>query len=153
MSIDNDELTTGATWVVVADASRAEIFSRTKRRSPLEAVQLLEEPAARAREQDFDADAPGRSFDSGGQGRHAMEPEQSGRERLREDFARRIGDELEAGRLTNQFNRLIIVAAPAMLGVLRGQLGDPTSALVRMEIDKDMTGQAPEAIARLIDDQ
>lgn len=141
----------GFTWVVVADASRADFYKRQARRGQLEVVQRLAEPRARDREQDLVADAPGRAFDSGGQGRHAMEPDHTTKQHLREAFAQRIAAALEEGRVAGQYKQLVIVAAPAMLGDLRRRLSDTTSKLVAAEFDKDLAGHDPAEIAALID--
>lgn len=142
---------TGVTWVVVADASQAEIYMREKRFSELESVQRMTEPAARMKEGDLVADSPGRSFDIRGGGRHAMEPDHSEKERIRADFAGRIAAELEAGRNAGQFQHLAIIATPDMLGALRASLSATTRRLVVLEASKDMTGMEPAAIAREID--
>lgn len=141
----------GYTWVVVADASRADLYKRQTRRSPLELIESLAEPRARGKEQDFSADAPGRAFDSGGQGRHAMQGDHTTKQHLREVFAQQIAAELEAGRQAGHFKQLIIVAAPAMLGDLRQQLSAATTKLVAAEFSKDLAGEEPTAIAALID--
>jgi protein required for attachment to host cells len=148
-----DQPLTGVTWVVVADAGRADIYSRQKRFSPLESVQCLTDAEARSREHDFASDAPGRSFDSHGQGRHAMEPGQSAKDHLREIFVRQVTDTLESARIANRFQHLVIVAAPALLGELRAQIGGATQKKIVAEVGKHMTGQSPVAIASLIDGQ
>jgi len=153
MSRQTSELSGGQTWVLVADASRANIYSRHKRYSQLEAVQSLTEGQARAKEQDLVADEPGRTFDRAGQGRHAMEPTHTEKEHLRTRFVHRITDLLESARQSGQYKQLIIVAAPAMLGELRGQLDAATLACVVAEFNKEMTGQQPDVIAKLIDTQ
>ena len=151
MTNKTSELMTGVTWVVVADASRADIYSRQKRFSPLEPVQSLTEPEARSKERDLASDAPGRAFDIGGAGRHAMEPDHTGKEHLRESFVRRIADVLETGRNTDRFQKLVIVAAPAVLGELRAQLSSVVQRQVVAEFDKHMTDQDMADIVRLID--
>ncbi len=153
MSRQTSEISGGQTWVLVADASRANIYSRHKRYSQLEAVQSLTEGQARAKEQDLVADEPGRTFDRAGQGRHAMEPTHTEKEHLRTRFVHRITDLLESARQSGQYKQLIIVAAPAMLGELRGQLDAATLACVVAEFNKEMTGQQPDVIAKLIDTQ
>ena len=141
----------GFTWVVVADACRADFYTRQTRRGQLEVVQSLAEPRARDKEQDLVADAPGRAFDSGGQGRHAMEPDHTAKQHLREAFAQRVAAALEDGRQAGHYKQLIIVAAPAMLGDLRPRLSDATSKLVTAEFSKDLAGHDPAEITALID--
>ena len=141
----------GYTWVVVADAARADFYNRVTRRSPPELMGGFAEPRARGKEQDFAADAPGRSFDSSGRNRHAMEPDHTVKQHLRETFAQQIAAALEEGRQAGHYTQLIIVAAPAMLGELRHQLSDPTGKLVVAEYSKDLAGHDAAAVAALID--
>ena len=141
----------GATWVLVADARRADVYRRATPSDPLEPIQHLEDDAARAREQELVSDKPGRAFDSGGQGRHAMEPPHTAKQQLRTAFAQRIVHALAEGRRAGAFEQLIIVAAPAMLGELRAQLDGPTAVRVTAEFDKDLAGQDVAAVQRLLD--
>jgi protein required for attachment to host cells len=151
MSDRANDLSSAVTWVVVADASQADIYSRQKRHSKLELVHQLAEPEARSKEQDFSSDAPGRTFDSSGQGRHAMEPDHTGKEHLRTIFAQRIAAVLESARQSDHFGGLILVASPALLGELRKHLNKPTRRLVVAEFSKEITDQKPETIEKLID--
>ena len=151
MPTNADTLTRGDTWVVVANASRADIYSRQKKHGPLEVVQCLTEDKARAKERDLVADEPGRSFDSVGQGQHTMEPQHTEKDRLLTGFARRIAHVLESARQAERFGRLVIVAAPAMLGELRHQLDDVTAQHVTAEFSKELTDRDPETLAKLLD--
>jgi protein required for attachment to host cells len=137
----------GVTWVVVADASQASIYERHTRRGPLELVETFTETSARAAEHEILADAPGRTFDSFGAGRHAKQPEHTVKQNLREAFARHIAEFLEAGRKSNRYAQLAIIAAPTLLGELRRHLGNPTMQLLDTEIPKHMTTATPAEIA------
>ena len=129
MRKNSGELPTGATWVVVADSSRADFYIRPKHFSPMESVHSLTSPDARTKERDLGSDTPGRSFDIKGSGRHALEPGQTARAHLRENFARQIADALDKGRIANEYQHLIIVAAPKMLGDIRIKLSSATRQL------------------------
>jgi protein required for attachment to host cells len=153
MSGQTSERSGAEIWVLVADASRADIYSRHQRRSPLEVVQSLTEDQARAKEQDLVADAPGRAFDRAGRGRHALEPAHTEKEHLRTNFVHRITKVLQSARQAGRFKQLVVIAAPAMLGALRGQLDEATVACVVAEFNKEMTSQQPDVIAQLIDAQ
>lgn len=152
MGNDSDTPIGSPLWVVAADSTRAEIYRRRKRFSELELVRTLLEPMGRAKESELSSDAPGRAFDSAGAGRHAMEPEQTAREHLRESFARRIAEELDGGRTSGAYRGLVLVAGPDMLGALRGRLSRATQRLVALEIVKDMTGMDAACIAAEIDE-
>jgi protein required for attachment to host cells len=82
-----------------------------------------------------------------------MEPGQTGKEHLRENFARQVAGELDAGRVANKYRRLVIVAGPQLLGDIRGKLSRATRQLVAAEIDKEMTSLDLSTICAEIDEQ
>jgi protein required for attachment to host cells len=86
-------------------------------------------------------------------GRQPEVPSQTAREHLRENFAHLIADILDAGRVENKYQHLVIVAAPKLLGDIRAKLSSATQQLVSAEIDKEMTGQDLSVICALIDAQ
>jgi protein required for attachment to host cells len=141
------------TWVLVADAQLADIYSQTEPGGVLDIVERLTNDEARAHERDLVADKPGRAFDSAGQGRHSMEPGHTAKQHLRGVFAHRIVNSLAAARADHRFEQLIIVAAPAMLGELRAHLDAPTAACVVAEYSKELAGQDAAAVAKLIDSE
>ena len=82
----------------------------------------LEHPQARDREQTLTSDRPGRSFDSKGRGRHAMGTtvEPGKQENIR--FAKQVADYVQAAHNEGRCNRLLLVAGPPLLGLLREHL-------------------------------
>jgi len=127
------------TWVVVADSSRARIFLAESPVAPLAEIKAFENPQGRMHDRDITSDLPGRSFDSMGNGRHAMEPHTDPRHELVVEFARQIAAYLDAGRNNNDYEQLALVAAPSFLGLLREQLNDQLSKLVSYELDKNLS--------------
>jgi len=127
------------TWIVVADSARARIFSLNKKAGRLEEVQELIHPRSRLSDEELTTDKPGRSFDSAGQGRHAMGESVEPKEQEALKFSTELADALDRARSQNQFNQLVIIAAPAFLGVLRKKLSVPTTRLVAKAIDKELT--------------
>jgi protein required for attachment to host cells len=124
-------------WVVVADQSKARIFTVADPRGALLGVGELEHPEARGREQTLTSDRPGRSFDSKGQGRHAMGSavEPGKQETIR--FARQVADHLQAAHDEGRCDRLLLVAGPPLLGLLRESLRT-TSGMEIAEIEKNL---------------
>ena len=59
-------------WVVVADQSKARIFTVADPHGALLDIGELEHPEVRDRELTMTSDRPGRGYDSNGQGSHAM---------------------------------------------------------------------------------
>ena len=131
-------------WVVVADQSKARFFTVTDPHGALLSVGELEHPEAREHEQSLGSDRPGRSFDSKGQGRHAMGStvEPLKQEAIR--FAKQVADHVQAAHNNGRCDRLLLVAGPTFLGLLRESL-ETSSGLKISEVEKNL-GQydAPE---------
>ncbi|MDQ3775040.1 MAG: host attachment protein [Pseudomonadota bacterium] len=121
-------------WVVVAESTRARIFAFQQAGLAMQELEGLTHPASRAHERDL----PGRSFDSFGSGRHAMEEEVSLKQQKAIVFAREISDRLELARTCGEFDQLTLVAAPAFLGLLRENLSAVTHKLIVRTIDKSL---------------
>ncbi len=133
-------------WVLVADSSRARLFEAAGAMAALEERTDLVMPSARLQEQELVSDRPGRTFDSFGEGRHAMEPPTAAKDIASGRFAAEIAALLESERQRGTYTRLVLVAPPAFLGQLRGALSDSVSALISAELDKHLVQLAPEAI-------
>lgn len=125
-------------WVVVANQSEARIYALDKPRGPLVEVQRLEHEAGHVREGEMVSDRPGRAFQRVGNVRSAMEPEVDPKEQEATRFAKEIGDHLDSGQHQGRFDRLVLVAAPHFLGLLRKALSSATSKYVTQEIAKNL---------------
>ncbi len=134
------------TWIVVADSGAARIFSTSSPTGELTEVESIVHPEGRMRARELTSDLPGRSFDSAGQGRHAMESEVGPRKQAATEFAGLIAARLERGRVQQEVQRLIVAAAPEFLGLLRQAMADQTRRLVALEIDRDFVKLPPKAI-------
>ena len=135
------------TWVVVAESSRARFFVTRTPRYDLKELTSLSHAESRLKESEMRTDSPGRSFDSGGQGRHAMTEETSIKTQEQMAFAKEIADKLELGRSKGSYERLIICAPPAFLGCLRKTLPQTTIDLVDKAINKNLVRLSTEEIA------
>jgi len=127
------------TWIIVADGARAQVFLNSGPGSGLEPALSQALVADNRPSGDIASDRPGRSFDSAGEGRHAMQPGSDPHKYEQIVFAHDIAKLLGENRTKKAFDQLIIVAAPKMLGALRLALDSATSQLVIGEINKDLT--------------
>jgi len=128
-----------AIWVLVADNSRAYIFFGSKPGGNLEEVTSFEHAESRMHEQKLTSDLPGRAFDSGGQGRHVMGKSVEPKRQEAIVFAKQLVNYLEAGRKRGQYGKLYVIAAPALLGLLRKQYTPALVSMIADEVDKDLT--------------
>ncbi len=62
-------------------------------------------------------------------------------------FAAELAERLEAGRVAGTFQRLILVAPPHFLGLLRESLDAPTRAMVHTSLDKDYSQETVPELA------
>jgi protein required for attachment to host cells len=115
------------------------VFETRGKSSGFTAVHDMALDAELAPSREIGTDRPGRSFDSVGSARHAMEsPSDPHREQKRQ-FARRIADALEARQAAKSFDRLVVVAPAVTMGDLRAVLPDKVKAAVSAEVVADLT--------------
>ena len=139
------------TWVLVANQAEAQIYSADRVPKNLTLVETLihEEGAAHAR--DLTSDSPGRVHDRMGLARHSMEPDTGVKEEGRRRFVKEMVGRLESAHFHGDFDRLVLLAAPAMLGVIRKTLSSKLIKAVIKEIPKDVIGQDLEKIHKQLE--
>ncbi len=133
-------------WLVVADAGRGVVYETDSPRGPLQEIRDFIDPDNRLPEQELARDRPGRSFDSAGEGRHAMEPHTPPAQVEAERFARLLADSVEAARHAGRFDYLGLVAPPAFLGLLRQSLTQETARRLVLEVNKDLSRDDPQTL-------
>lgn len=127
-----------STWLVVADNSRARIFTMETRSSPIHEIESIVHTEARLHEQDMTSDLPGRASGNSGGAGHAYQDETSPKEQENLNFAKQVANELDAARKGNKFKQFVLVAAPGFLGNIRNQLTPQTQKLVCFELAKNL---------------
>jgi protein required for attachment to host cells len=128
------------TWILVAHDAGARVFENDGPGKGLQLIEEIDHPEGRERDQDINADRPGRSFrkNSADPRRAAMSRSEGPRERAVADFARAMAEKLKQGRVENQYERLVLVAPPRFLGLLRSSLDGPTAQLLVGSLNKDL---------------
>ena len=128
------------TCILVAHDAGARVFESRGPGKGIDLVETIEHPEGRMRDRDIDSDRPGRSFrkDSGDPRRAAMSRKEGPHDRAVSNFARALTDKLQQARMENQYERLVLVAPPRLLGLLRSSLDGPTAQLVVGSLDKDL---------------
>ncbi len=126
------------TWILVADSSRARIFTADTPSSPLEEIEDFSHIEGRLRDSDITSDLPGRIKSTAGGG-HAFEQPTDPKQHEADNFAHLVTQFLQDAHNANRFDHLLIVAAPSFLGLLRNQLPEQIKQLIRFELDKDLT--------------
>lgn len=125
-------------WIVVAESSRARIFTADGPAGKLTELETLANPEARLHDRELSSDLPGVTFESGGQGRHVKEQQVGPKAQAVVRFAEKVAARIERGRTGGEFRRLVLVAAPEFLGLLRDKLPAPARKLIETEIAKNL---------------
>lgn len=138
------------TWILVAHDAGARLFENNGPNKGIQQVEAVEHPEGRERDRDLTSDRPGRSFrkNSGDPRRAAMSQSVGPHERAVSAFAKSLSEKLKAARVQNRFERLVLVAPPKFLGVLRSSLDGPTSQLVVGSIDKDLANSSEAELVK-----
>lgn len=128
-------------WILVADAAGATAWEASGHGGPLVAVPdfRLKADDTHGFSRDLKSDRPGRSFSSSDSRRSAMEPPHDPHEQAKARFAALVAEHLAAAHHDKRFSRLIVVAPPRMLGMLRRDYGEELGRCIAGEIDKDLT--------------
>lgn len=135
------------TWILVSNASSGKIFKHTGPNKGLEIVKEFQHPQSREKNLNLVSDRPGHN-PSAGNGHGSFVPATMPKEHEAEVFALELARELDAGRIANQFARLVLVAPPAFLGQLNRRLSDAVKGLVSDKLEKDYTKASDKELAR-----
>jgi len=125
------------TLIAVADGAQARFYLHERpgepvRPAPYEAMGIVNPPT-----HEQGTDRPGRSFNSVGPGRAAMENPADWHQQAEQRFARDVAQRIEAILGEEPAWRLILVAAPETLGELRQALSSQVRQRVLGELPKD----------------
>jgi protein required for attachment to host cells len=128
------------TWVLAADASRARIFEISEDDGHLHEIEDMLNPEGRMMEREINAEPKGRFYGKGERamghtGESDVEPTQKEVER----FSKRVASRLDQCRNEHRFDKLRVVAAPKMLGLIRENLSKEVQKIVEEEIPKDIS--------------
>jgi len=142
------ELFHGA-WVFVGDGQKALfLINEGDEKFPnLRRLSVLEHPDPPSRDQG--TDAPGRAYSSVGGIRSAVETT-DWHELEKERFAASIAERINRAALANEFDQIVIVAPPKILGDLRPEYAKATETKIVAEVPKDYTNHPIAEIERLL---
>ena len=106
------------TWILLADGTRARIVCNSGPGKGLQEVRGMEFEGDNVRSGDLMADRPGRTFDSAGSHRHAMEPHSDPQREAKRSFAAELVARLQEQLQAQAFDRL----PKPVLGVVYGEI-------------------------------
>lgn len=140
-----EEITMKSFWILVADSSRARIFTADTPSSPLEELEDIAHTEGRLHDREITSDLSGRMRYSGGTGSrdnvegHNYSPSSDPKKHEISNFAHFIAQHLEEARSENKFEQLVVIAEPKFLGMLRNNFSEQVKKMVCLELDKSIT--------------
>jgi protein required for attachment to host cells len=140
--------------IVVANQAEAAFYDLESRTAQPRFTTRLTDPLAHLHDRDMKSDRPGRFSNHaapagsrrGATGHHGAGGERSPRKHEAVLFAGRIAEQLEQARRGGEFDRLVVMAAPAFLGLLRKALPDSVREQVAAEVHKDLLHEPPASL-------
>ncbi len=138
-------------WIVVANRSRAIFYAKENKHSPLRKILSIDNAAAREKMSNLTSDRSGRSFDSHGQGRHALTDEKSDVKKQADTaFAADIAQRIVSAKTDGSCTDFALIAAPRFLGKLRDALSTHSNMVPEFSVDKDIVGKDIKFIEDLV---
>jgi protein required for attachment to host cells len=134
--------------VIVADQSEARFYDLTGAEAQLQPAGRILDPEAHphGREPELGSERGTRGYDRTAVAEPARKvafaPRSGGEPRPRRDaamrFARQIAAELDASRRRDGFDRTVLMAGPAFIGLLRSAMSESVRATLVAEVRKDL---------------
>ena len=140
--------------IVVADEREANFFDALNPTAPLTPRGSLVNENGGKKDIELETDRPGQR--TGGTAgsvegqHHGVTGEKSTEQHELTLFAKEVAKRIDTERAQNKFDRLVLVAGPKMLGLLRQSLPTPTQTLIAGEVVKDIVRQGPEVILKAV---
>lgn len=138
------------TYIVVADAARARIFTREGK--TLAEQESLVHAEGRLHEGDLITDQRGDVQESMSSTSRSSGQENVASQHENELFAKEVANRLYSARVDNSLEKLILVAPPKFLGLLRDKLDGPTQKLVIHSLSKDLSKASLDDIQHAVSD-
>ena len=140
--------------ILVANQAEAAFYDLGSRTGQPRLTTRLADPLAHLHDRDLKSDRPGRFSNHaplvgrrrGATAQHGAGGERSPRKHEAVLFAGRIAAQLEQARRGGEFDRLVVMAAPAFLGLLRKALPNSLRSQVAAEVGKDLVHEPPATL-------
>lgn len=124
------------TWFIIADGGRARFIERDEQ-GAYRTISSFVSTELKASSRDLATERPGRVHESATTARHATEPKTDPKEAAKEDFVRYVADQVQSEQ--ENFDDLVLVAPPRVLGQLREMLAKSVADAVTWDLAKDLT--------------
>ncbi|MFO0749936.1 MAG: host attachment protein [Myxococcota bacterium] len=139
-------------WVLVANASRAQLFECDATLESLTAIDALTHPESRLPTSELVSGDRGATREAAGGAHSSFERHSDPHQATVDVFARELAAVLNAGRIAHRYQHLVTVAPPELLGALRSHLDVDAARLVVGSIAHDWTAVPSRELATRVRD-
>lgn len=132
-------------WFVVADGANARVLCRSA--DGFADVTSMASIDAHHRTSDLGSERPGRSVESSGSARHAIEPHSDPQERAKLDFAHEVAAAVNDAAERGDFTALVLVGLPKTVHAIKEKLDHAAASRLVAEHPHDLV-KLPETALR-----
>lgn len=126
-------------WVLVANGSQARIFNLDGPQKSITLVKEFTHPESRMKTDKLSSDRQGHYMSGATQGSGSFQEATDPKTYELERFAMELAKSLDDGRAANKFDKVVLVASPHFLGLIKQNLSEQMSKAVSHTIQKDYT--------------
>jgi protein required for attachment to host cells len=138
------------TWILVANASAANLYANYGPKKGLKKLKEFEHTASRNKGLNLVSDRPGR-FNGHGNNHGSFMPATDPKQNEAQHFALELAKELDQGRTANSYQRLILVASAPFIGLINSNLDGHVKALVSDSFEKDYTKESEKQLTKYLE--
>ena len=126
-------------FVLVADATRAEMLRRQRGNPPFATVATFDNPDSHLPERAFGTERPGRTHESVGPRRTAIAARTPSRVRVLAAFATELAAAIEKAVASGRGTQFVVAAPPRLLRMIEARLNPEAGEAVTRTVPKDLT--------------
>jgi protein required for attachment to host cells len=126
-------------WVLVANGSQARLYDMDGAKKSITLIKEFNHPESRMKTEQLSSDRSGRYMNSSTQGSGAFNEPTDPKSYEMERFALELTKSLDEGRAANKFGKVVLVASPHFLGLLKQNMSDQLGKAISHTIQKDYT--------------
>jgi len=125
-------------WLIAANTNSCRIFLYDKKSKKLTLIKELNHAESKLKGTDLTSDGPGH-YQTSNSARGAYSPREEAQENEIKFFSRQIAKELDVGRKSNSFDKLILAVPPHMNGLIQQHMDSHLKDCITNNIKKDFT--------------
>lgn len=136
--------------VVITDSNTAKTYRYEKGKAKVTLLKEITHPASKLKSSELGSDRPGHY--KAGAGRGAYSPHMQPKEVEIDTFAREIAKELNHERVLNEYDGLIVISPPHMMGLLEQHFDKHVKELILNAISKDLMHYTDRELVEFLKD-